>query len=627
MQIHQQYYAPVVTTNVYYNNQHPIPQQPIILHNQNAHTRRFRKNPRCNKSNLIRNESKMEENLYQKFPNALAMFEQNLSSSEVAKRTFLEYFGTSLSWKEVDSISDKFASFLWNDAGVRKGDRVGIFLQNVPEFMITFLSSWKIGATAVSISPMSKERELTHLLNDSGSKVLITFEGPHSQIALNVWPNTKQLKHLVTTHPSDFLPQGYLKNYPELETILKGYPAHPTDWNPSIPSGTSVTCFRDIVRPKAKASYTKATIDKEEPAFLTYTSGTTGPSKGAMNTHKNIVFNTFGGVKWFRVSVAEGDVIISMAPLFHITGLILLGMSSLASGCPLVLTLQFHPSLATKLVQNYKCTFSASAITVFSAILADPIASKANLSSLRKCVSGGAPISMPIVTEFKEKFGVLIHPAYGMTETTAPSHLTPLGVLAPLDPIFKCISVGKPIYGVTAKIVDDNNKELPIGEIGEITVKGDLVVPGYWNNPDESKKTFESDGTIHTGDIGFRDQEGWYYIVDRKKDMIIASGYKIWPREVEEVIMSHPSVRETAVVGVPDSYRGETVKAYISFKPGKSATPEEIVEHCKKQMSAYKYPRQVEIVDEVPKNLSGKILRREMRVHAAEQAAKLKAKL
>jgi len=295
-------------------------------------------------------------------------------------------------------------------------------------------------------------------------------------------------------------------------------------------------------------------------------------------------------------------------------------------GCPLILTIQFHPALAAKLVQKYRPVHGSGAITVYTALLNDPVAVKCDLTSLTRCVSGGAPISNTVVDQFKKVFKVLIHPAYGMTETTAPSHFGIMDVRAPFNEEHNAISCGVAAPYCVAKIVDDNGKELPDGEVGEVTMSGPLVVSGYWKNEAETKKAFTTDGAIRTGDIGFKDEKGWYYIVDRKKDMIIASGFKIWPREVEDVLMTHPSVREAAVVGVPDQYRGETVKAYVSLKPNTTATPEELSEHCKKQMAAYKYPRIVEVVAEVPKNLAGKILRREVRqmaIDATKQQSKL----
>jgi long-chain acyl-CoA synthetase len=216
------------------------------------------------------------------------------------------------------------------------------------------------------------------------------------------------------------------------------------------------------------------------------------------------------------------------------------------------------------------------------------------------------------VEAFEKQFGAYIHSAYGLTETTSPSHLGPLTRRAPVDPGSGALSIGVPVFGTVARIVGESGEELEPGEVGEIVISGPQVVPGYWNKPEETANALPG-GELHTGDVGFRDAQGWFYIVDRKKDQINAGGYKIWPREVEDVLYEHDAVREAAVIGVPDDYRGETVKAFVSVKPGRGVSAEELIAHCRERMAAYKYPRLVELIDELPKTVSGKILRRELR--------------
>jgi long-chain acyl-CoA synthetase len=236
-----------------------------------------------------------------------------------------------------------------------------------------------------------------------------------------------------------------------------------------------------------------------------------------------------------------------------------------------------------------------------------------DLSTLCKVYSGGAPIAPAVTERFQEMTGAYIHNGYGLTETTSPSHAVPLGRKAPVDQESGALSVGIPVPNTIVKIVDvETGHELPAGEVGELWTKGPQVVPGYWQRPEATAESF-TEGYLHTGDVGKMDEQGWFYIVDRAKDMIIASGYKVWPREVEDYLFTHPAIREVAVVGVPDPYRGETVKAFVALRSGMSATPEEIIDFAKQRMAAYKYPRLVEIVDEIPKNLSGKVLRRELR--------------
>jgi len=290
-------------------------------------------------------------------------------------------------------------------------------------------------------------------------------------------------------------------------------------------------------------------------------------------------------------------------------------LGCLLTSTAMVMTCRFDPSVAAELIQKYRATLTVGAITVFTALLNDPGVTKSQLSSFRLVNSGGAPISPATVKQFYDKFSLNILPMYGLTETTAPSHGTPTGKIAPVDEKTGAISIGIPIFGVQSWIVDDNKKPMPDGEIGEIAIQGPQVVPGYWQKPEETQKAFSPDGILYTGDMGLRNKDGWFFIVDRKKDLIIASGYKIWPKEVEDCLYELECVNECAVVGVPCPYRGENVKAYVSLKSsfqGKVST-QIFIDHCKSKISAYKVPRSVEIVDEIPKNLSGKILRRVLR--------------
>jgi len=330
-------------------------------------------------------------------------------------------------------------------------------------------------------------------------------------------------------------------------------------------------------------------------------------------THTNFVVNSYNVKHW--MDMTPTDVILSVAPLFHITGFVMHMTTSLLVPAPLVLVYRFHPAVVAKLIERYKVTFMTGAITMYTAMLYDPDVLKYDLSSFRKAYSGGAPIAPAIVDEFYNKFKILLRPAYGLTESTAPSHLTPLSKRAPVNPSNGYLAVGIPVFGSISKIVDEQKKEVPIGETGEIAIKGPFITAGYWKLPHETKHAIDDQGYFYTGDIGVQDKDGWFYVIDRKKDLIIASGYKVWPKEVEDYILYHPAVKEVAVVGVPDKYRGETVKAYVSLKPNlaKKPTPQELIEFCKQKMSAYKYPRIIEIIDEIPKNLSGKILRRELR--------------
>ena len=352
------------------------------------------------------------------------------------------------------------------------------------------------------------------------------------------------------------------------------------------------------------------TFAADDTAFLTYTSGTTGPPKGAMNTHANVRFNGQAYREWCSLRLGRRA---RRRPAFHITGLIAHIATSLLIAAPLVLFHRFEPSLGIDVIKEHQPTFTVGSITVFIALMNAPNAEPDALKSLGKIWSGGAPDPPSTVKAFSSAFGQYIHNIYGLTETTSPSHGVQYGVEAPVDEASGALSVGAPIYNTVVQILDDEGKELPPGEVGEIvTEQGPQVVAGYWNKPEETQNAIPG-GSLHTGDVGYMDAQGWFYIVDRKKDQINAGGYKVWPREVEDVLYEHEAVREAAVVGVPDEYRGETVKAFVSLRPGKTVTEEELIAFAKGRLAAYKYPRQIEFLDEVPKTVTGKLLRRELR--------------
>jgi long-chain acyl-CoA synthetase len=336
-----------------------------------------------------------------------------------------------------------------------------------------------------------------------------------------------------------------------------------------------------------------------------------------MNTHGNVVFNAQVYRDW--IELGDDDVVLGVAPLFHITGLIGHIAVCLLVPMPLVLGYRFAPDATLDLIERHRCTFTVASITVFTALMNHDRASESDLSSLTKVYSGGAPIASAIVERFEKLSGAYIHNIYGLTETTSPSHGVPLGQRAPVDEGSGALSVGVPVFDTMVRILDEDGNELPAGEVGEIVTSGPQVVPGYWNKPEETEGAIPG-GALHTGDVGFMDTQGWFYLVDRKKDQINVSGYKVWPREVEDVLAEHDAVLEAAVIGVPDEYRGETVKAFVSLRGDARAEPDDLIAFCKQRMAAYKYPRQIEIMDELPKTVTGKLLRRELRDREQSEA-------
>jgi len=438
---------------------------------------------------------------------------------------------------------------------------------------------------------MNRERELTHLLRDSGASVLVCHEELFP-IAANVVAGTA-IHTVVTTSELDYQTRGD-------ERVLGHVRRRRHEGTEDL---------IDLVQACQGRTPPPAALVPEGVAVLTYTSGTTGEPKGAMNTHRNVCFAAQVYRDW--IDITDHDVIMGAAPLFHITGLIGHVGLGLLTGAPLVLTYRFHPLVVRDAVVEYRPTFIIAAITAFVA-LANSGVGKSDLESLRKTFSGGAAIAPAVRDRIREQLGVEVHQAYGLTETTSPSHFQPLGVAAPVDGVSGALSVGVPVFDTVVRMVGDDGALVPPGQVGELETEGPQVIPGYWNKAEASAESLRG-GRLRTGDVGFMNPAGWFFIVDRKKDMINAAGYKVWPREVEDVLYGHPAVREAAVVGVPDEYRGETVRAYVSLWPGHEISPEALISYCRTTMAAYKYPRTIVVLADLPKTVSGKILRRELR--------------
>lgn len=504
----------------------------------------------------------------------------------------LHYFDASISFARLDESSDALAIAL-QDEGFKRGDRLAVYLQNVPQFAIAMLATWKAGGTMVSINPMLKGREVDVLLRDSGAVALIALESLWHEVARDVVPGT-DVRTVITTSELEFL-----------------------DTTPSLLTGTvrqrpgDTLDLIELTERHAGRSPRDPALESGDIAFLTYTSGTTGPPKGAMNSHANVVFNANMYRQWARLDA--DDVILGVAPLFHITGLVAHLALGFCSGAPVVLAYRFDADTMLELIERHRATFCIGAIPVYMAMMNAPSLAGRDVSSFRKLSSGGAPIAPTLVEEFAARFGgAYIHNNYGLTETTSPSHWVPAGRRAPVDPDSGALSVGVPVFNTVVRVVDEEGRDVPPGEVGELVTSGPQVVSGYWRKPEETAHAFR-DGALRTGDVGKMDEQGWFYVVDRKKDQINAAGYKVWPREVEDVLYTHAAVAETAVVGVPDAYRGETVKAFVVRRPGVEVDEAELIAHCRERMAAYKYPRSIEFIDALPKTATGKVLRRELR--------------
>ncbi|GAA4882343.1 class I adenylate-forming enzyme family protein [Saccharopolyspora cebuensis] len=527
------------------------------------------------------------------FGSALEMWEAAVAAAP--DRTAVHYFDGRLDYAAVDELADAFACALL-DGGLTAGDRVALYLQNVPQFVIGLVGTWKAGCIAVPVNPMNRQRELDLVLRDSGARALLCLEGLHESVAAEVVPDTDVVL-TITTSEREHQTRDDPRAFPEPRRRPGG-------------SGGEVPDMAELVARYRGSAPPRARLGPDDVAVLTYTSGTTGPPKGAMNTHRNVVFNARTYRDW--IELGPDDVVLGVAPLFHITGLIGHVALAMLLPAPLVLVHRFHPEVVADAVRDSGATFTVGAITAFIALLNAPGVDPADPATLTKVYSGGAPIPPSTTRAFEERFGHYVHNVYGLTETTSPALGVPLRARAPVDPGSGALAVGVPVHGTLARIVDDDGAEAPPGEVGELVVSGPQVVPGYWGKPAETEHALPG-GALRTGDVARRDADGWFYLVDRKKDQINAGGFKVWPREVEDVLYEHDAVREAAVVGVADGYRGETVKAFVSLRPGHHADPEELIAFCRARMAAYKYPRQVEVLDELPKTTTGKLLRRALR--------------
>ncbi|MFF9522270.1 class I adenylate-forming enzyme family protein [Streptomyces achromogenes] len=506
-------------------------------------------------------------------------------------RTCLTYFDARLSYRETDELTDSVAAHLAG-RGLRRGDRVAVLLQNSPHFVLAVLGAWKAGATVVPVNPMYKSGEVAHVLRDGEVTALICSDRAW-ETYLRQTAADSPVRIVLTACERDF----QTRDDPRVLTFER---------LPQAPDADDLTAVaRQGGRPP------EGRLPRpEDIALISYTSGTSGTPKGATNTHANIMYNAER--QSTGLGLPEAPVYYALAPLFHITGMVCQFGACLNSAGTLVLTYRFEPGAVLDAFAEHRPHYTVGPSTAFMALAAHPGATREHFTSFVNISSGGAPVPPALVERFRERFGPYIRVGYGLTECTAPCASVPPHLEAPVDPVSGTLSVGLPGADTVVRILDDQGAEVSFGEHGEIAVRGPQVVPGYWRRPDATAETFP-DGELRTGDIGFMDERGWLYVVDRKKDMINASGFKVWPREVEDVLYTHPAVREAAVVGVPDGYRGETVKAYISLRPGAEAAPGELAAYCKERLAAYKYPRQVEILPELPKTASGKILRRELR--------------
>lgn len=505
------------------------------------------------------------------------------------------YFDTAYSFSQVAKMAAALAAAL-SEKSVASGDRVLFVLQNIPQAVIGAIAVWMRGGTVVPVNPMYTSKDLDHLLMDSGAKCILCEDSIYEKTVRAVAGD----RFVITTSPLDLVGPGI-----ELPEQLISARKHTFD---------ETADFMSLLEAFDDGDLAAVSPKPEDLAYLVYTSGTTGPPKGAMISHANIHHNCLVYESTARLDTS--DVVLGVAPLFHVTGIVAHLAIAFHMGIPLVLFNRFDARDVLQLIEKHRVTFTVASITVYIALLNHPDLKDFDIAHFKKAYSGGAPVSPSTVEKFQSAMGLTIHNVYGLTESSSPATIAPLGQNGPVDDASGALSVGLIIPGIEAWIVDVDNPEvvMPPGEEGELVLRGPSIVSGYWQKPEETASAIR-DGRFHTGDVAKIDAEGWCYIVDRKKDLINVSGFKVWPRDVEDVLYQHPGVKEAAVVGVPDSYRGETVKAFVSLGDGFAdrVTPDELIQFCKQRLAAYKYPRIVEVIDDVPKTTTGKMLRRELR--------------
>ena len=512
-------------------------------------------------------------------------------------KTCVHYEGRNLTYSEVDDISSRFASALLS-LGLKQGDRVAVFMPNIPQLVISFFGILKAGGVVVMCNPIYKERELEHQLGDSGAEIVVACrtvaKGMDLFKSLEVSRGRLSLRHVIATSLTDYLP-GVKRRLAGLAGIK------------DVPRENTLDFVRLIEGNAPIAS--PAVVDPvEDIAVLQYTGGTTGVAKGAMLTHYNLVSNAVYGARLFPLS--EKDVSLCVLPLFHIYGLTVTMNMPISVGGTLVLLPSFHVEDVAKAIEKEKVTTFSGAPAMYIAINSKPNAKDFHLHSVRACMSGGSALPPAVRRKFMELTGGSLVEGFGLSETSPVTHVNPL-----VGGAVKDGSIGPPFCETDAKIVDTENryKTLAVGEVGELAVKGPQVMKGYWNQKAETDAVLE-DGWLLTGDIARMDEDGNVYIVDRKKDMVNVGGFKVYPREVEDVLFEHPGIKEAGVVGMTDEFSGDVVKAFVVAKdPSQGVTEQDITDFCEKRLAKYKVPKKVEFVEELPKTLIGKVLRRKLR--------------
>ncbi|TMW71652.1 AMP-binding protein [Alteribacter natronophilus] len=516
------------------------------------------------------------------------------SAENFPDKACLHFMGKEMTYAEVYEESLRLADQL-GALGVKQGDRVAIMLANTPQAVIAYYGALFAGAIVVQTNPLYVEREIEHQMNDSGAKVMICLDLVYPKVA-NVKDRT-ELEHIIVTGIKDYLPFPKNLIYPFIQKKRTGIKVE-LEYNDRLHS------FKELLK-QGKAQEKEFDIDpKEDLALLQYTGGTTGPAKGVMLTHYNLVVNTLQCKHWMYKMKPGEETVVAALPFFHVYGMTTVMNLAIRMGFKMIIMPKFEPKDILKAIQTHKATIYPGAPTMYIGLLNHPDIEKYDLSSIKCCLSGSAPLPVEVQNSFEKVTKGSLVEGYGLTETS------PVAVANLIWGNRKTGSIGIPWPDTDVAVLDAETGDIAgPGVTGEIMIKGPQVMRGYWNNPEATKASFKGEWFL-SGDMGHMDEDGYFYIVDRKKDMIIAGGFNIYPREIEEVLYEHEAVQEACAIGVPDPYRGETVKVFIVKKEGRELTEEELEAYCRKHLAAYKVPKLVEFRDELPKTMIGKILRR-----------------
>jgi len=514
------------------------------------------------------------------------------SAKENPEKTAVVFFGKEIRFGELDALSNRLAGFL-RSIGIKKGDGVMLAMPNIPHYVISYYAVLKAGGIVVQANPIYTERELRHISENSEAKTAIIFEPVFNNLRGLLEDNT--VENVVVCRVEEYLPFPLNFLYRLKKEKVR------------IPNDSRIHSWKDALSHEELKERPEIN-PREDVAVFQYTGGTTGFPKAAMLTHYNLVANVYQTIEWIPER-GKGDIFLGVLPYFHVFGMTTSMNAPIAVGAKIIMLPD--PRDIKRIIQaidKYRVTIFCGVPTLFNAVMNHPDLKKHDLTSLKACISGAAPLPVELKRAFEAETGAKLIEGYGLSETSPVTHGNPFYGLN------KEGSIGIPFPETYAVVIDEEGKILPAGEIGELAIYGPQVMKGYYRMEEETKKTLVN-GWLLTGDMARMDGDGYFYIVDRKKDVIIAGGYNIYPREVEEVLYEHPAVLECAVIGVPDKYRGETVKAFIVLREeykGK-VDEREIEEFCRERLAAYKVPRIIEFVDELPKSAVGKILRRVLR--------------